>query len=237
MAYAIITGRSVKELLVDEPFTDAAGNQHPANWSDLYSPKEIKAIGIHLIEEPPVPAPGYVRTGLSLSVQDGKPVRRANDRLQPIEEAQRTSLSAADAEYRARIAAGFPAPMLGDGSETLQVRDAEDKANWLSVMTIAGAEVANGNGDRLYDHPISTTANLAYTLTNSEALLLMRGLFRWASEMRQAHADHKQAIRAARTRQAVDAVDLSAGWPPPPTLSDLPGADDIQDVIDASEET
>lgn len=214
MAYALINGGSVSELIQGRPFIDADGVSHPAEaltgqWSDA----ERAAIGVKAIVEPdPIPD-GKQLVSSSVVLVGTIPTRQQVLEDIPLADLKAARVVAAEAEYEARIAVGYPVT-LGGNAETLQLRpNTEDRTNWLGVLVGAQAASALGNGSADYPTKIRTTSNAGYTITNDAAVALMFQLLGWAGEMFGARSAIKDAIAAATDAEALAAIDVTAGYP------------------------
>lgn len=174
------------EPLAYGPFVDADGTSHPANALDIWSDEELQAVGVVRAVEPD-PPPTLEQ------------VKAARKRL-------------AEAEYAARMVVGFPVPSLGPG-ETLQLRNDTDATRWLGFKDSCNDAIAAGLGDQLCPQAIRTTANNDHLVTFSAGAQLMRDLRAWAGAMLANLWSLKDAIEAAEDAEAVEAVDLAAGWP------------------------
>ena len=117
-----------------------------------------------------------------------------------------------DAEYARRLAVGFPA-ILGGQPETLQVARDEDRTNWLTFKGLCDEGIASGLPDEEAPISIRTTANRNYAVTYSEGADLMRDMRTWAAAMMVNRWALKDAAHAATTAEALNAVDITQGWP------------------------
>ena len=82
------------------------------------------------------------------------------------------------AVYEAKLAWGFPVDFSEDGSDpqTLQLRTAEDKANWLTLKCAADEAVAAGLGAELATLPIRCTSNAMRQVTWASVAQIMIAL-------------------------------------------------------------
>lgn len=111
-------------------------------------------------------------------------------------------------EYAARMAVGFP---LGNG-DTLQVRDS-DKANWLTLKDVCDDAIAAGGGSQPCAMPPRTTNNGYVTGTYAETKALLQSLRSWAGAMMARLFQLKDAVDSAADEAALDAIDVTTGWP------------------------
>lgn len=128
--------------------------------------------------------------------------------LQPTLDARRTSRAAAVDDALARRLIRYPhdfgAP---HGVLHLQLRDAEDRTNWLVLRTSAGELVAAGLGDMLL--PLRTEENIVVTLPASEVALVMRQMAAWGAAL----LAHSWALKdAIRVSDDPESIDIEAGW-------------------------
>lgn len=143
---------------------------------------------------------------------DGVPTRVWAVEERSLEEARAIRRAQAEAHYDGLLAVGFPVPALGEG-ETLQLRNEHDRTNWLALKDSCNDAIAAGLGAELCPLPIRTTANVNHALTFADAAQLMRDLRAWGSAMMGALWAVKAQIDAAQTIEALEAIDLGAGYP------------------------
>ena len=118
------------------------------------------------------------------------------------------------AVYEAKLAWGFPVDFSEDGSDpqTLQLRTAEDKANWLTLMGAAEQALSAGLGDELATLPIRCTSNAMRLVTWRRAAEIMVALRAWGAAMMGRYWALKDAIEQAADAD-LGAIDIEAGWP------------------------
>lgn len=121
----------------------------------------------------------------------------------------------ADAAYQAYLNRGFAtADFAGQPqAETLQCRDETDRTNWLGLLLKAQAAVSAGQGDALCDPPIRCTSNRMYAVAYSEVVDRMFALLDQVGAAQAHWWDLKDAIRACPTREGLNDIDLTGGWP------------------------
>lgn len=128
------------------------------------------------------------------------------------------------AVLRADKAAGVNArrdALLSDGftpsdgplaGKTLQTRDADDKLNWVTSQAAYSAAVAAGQGDA----PVvkfRSADNTTIVVTISEGLAALLAMAAWGQSIMDRSWALKDAIAAAADQAALDAIDITAGWP------------------------
>lgn len=119
--------------------------------------------------------------------------------------------AALDAEFARRIEAGYPCAPSGV-AETLQMRDG-DKANWLTYKDACQDGIDAGLGDTVSGLPIRCTSNAMYGLTNNQGKALMQAARAWYAQAMGHHWQLGAAIGAAADDAALNAIDVTAGWP------------------------
>jgi hypothetical protein len=173
-------------LAYGQSFT-IADVQYPANVPDLWSRADLEALGL-VWTDPPEPSA-------------------------PTLEALRDQANAAvNAKREAVFAAGFLVSGGALDGQHLQLRNADDKANWLIVDKNARAAVAAGAGDAPLI-PIRTLENQTVTVTPNQALAVLAALESWGGAVMAHSWTLKDAITAAADEASLAAIDLDAGWP------------------------
>lgn len=117
-----------------------------------------------------------------------------------------------NAEYERRLNVGFPVT-LGGVDETMQVARDVDWRNWLVFLGICDEAVSAGVGDQPAGLPIRTTSNRNYVVTYEEGAGIVRNLRTWGAQAQANWWALKDAARAAKTAQALNAIDITEGWP------------------------
>lgn len=166
------------------PFT--AGDIHyPANVLDLWTQAELAEIGVTWVA-PPGPTLDEIKAGRSAAVT---------------------------AKREAVFAAGFsPAsgPLQG---HTLQVRNDQDKINWLTSATSYSAAVAGGHG-AVPGATFRTMANETVVTTFAEgAAIIVRDMAAWGQTIMARSWALKDQIDAAAEAAVLAAIDIEVGWP------------------------
>lgn len=132
----------------------------------------------------------------------------------PLTLAERKAALKADIEARAAqcFAAGFtPAtgPLAG---HTLQVRDNDDRTNWLTSQAAYAAAVAAGAG-ALPEAVFRTTANVTVTVTYQDGLEALLAMAAWGKQVMGNSWALKDAVDAAADDAELDLIDIATGWP------------------------
>lgn len=118
-----------------------------------------------------------------------------------------------EAELAERFAAGY-SPATGPlAGHTLQVRDIEDRTNWLTSQAAYAAAVHAGFGDVL-GADFRTAANRTVSLTFAEGLdVLVNGMAAWGRAlMARSWALKDWVADDARTAEELQAFDARAAW-------------------------
>lgn len=121
-------------------------------------------------------------------------------------------LAAVASEYGVRIAVGYPVTLEGV-EETLQCRNNEDRTNWLALLDACREAVADGHGAVPIQPPLRCTSNREYALTCADTIPLLKGVRAWAGDLLKNRWTLSDQIRAAETVEALDAIDITIGWP------------------------
>ena len=121
-------------------------------------------------------------------------------------------LESLEALYEAKLAWGFPVDFSEDGSDpqTLQLRTAEDKANWLTLKGAADEAVAAGLGAELATLPIRCTSNAMRQVTWASVAQIMIALRAWGAAMMGRYWSLKDAIANAADED-LGSIDIEAG--------------------------
>lgn len=129
-----------------------------------------------------------------------------------LDDARAIATEAVNARRDACFRAGFtPAsgPLAG---KTLQVRDVEDRTNWLTSQAAYAAAVAQGGG-ALQEATFRTESNETITVTYLEGLTALLAMAAWGKAIFGNSWALKDAIAAAADQAALDTIDIEAGWP------------------------
>ncbi len=170
-----------------EAFT-VAEVQYPANVLDLWPPADLEALGLVWTDPPEPPAP-------------------------TLEELRAQANAAVNAKREAVFAAGFPVSGGALDGQHLQLRNADDKANWLIVDKNARLAVAAGAGD-VPLIPIRTLENQTITVTPNQALAVLADLEAWGQAvLTRSWALKDQNDAATEAGDLVSPAELETGWP------------------------
>lgn len=112
-------------------------------------------------------------------------------------------------------AAGYLHDFGGEtGAHVLQTRP-DDRTNWLSLTARAQIAVGDGQGDDPFT-VLRTADNANVVVTAAGALDAMTGMYDHLAAIMRRGWELKDAISAAAAMEAVEAVDITAGWPATP---------------------
>lgn len=117
--------------------------------------------------------------------------------------------------YDAYLAGGFGTPAFADQPEpeTLQCRNELDRTNWLGLLLKAQAMTAAGQGDLPSEPPIRCTSNRMYAVPYTEVEVRMLDLLNRVGAAQGNWWRLKDAVRECPTRDDLNLIDLSEGWP------------------------
>ena len=162
--------------------------QYPANVLDLWPRADLEALGL-VWTDPPEPS------------------------AQTLEELRDQANAAVNAKREAVFAAGFPVSSGALDGQHLQLRNADDKANWLIVDKNARLAVAAGAGD-VPLIPIRTLENQTITVTPNQALAVLADLEAWGQAvLARSWALKDQNDAATEAGELVGPAELETGWP------------------------
>lgn len=94
----------------------------------------------------------------------------------------------------------------------LQTRDIEDRTNWLTSQAAYAAAVTGGFG-AAPGATFRTAANATVTLTFMQGMNVLLAMADWGKQIMGNSWALKDAIDAAEDGDALDAIDIGAGWP------------------------
>lgn len=131
----------------------------------------------------------------------------------PLDDLRTAFHAAVTAKREAVFAAGFT-PTAGPlAGHTLQVRNDQDKINWLTSATSYSAAVAGGHG-AMPGATFRTMANDTVVVTFAEgAEVIVQDMAAWGQAIMQRSWDLKDEIDAASDLDALEAIDIEVGWP------------------------
>jgi hypothetical protein len=120
-----------------------------------------------------------------------------------------------NAAYEDVLARGFAtATFAGQPeAETLQCRNEMDRTNWLGLVIKCQFAIQALAGGAPIDPPIRCTSNRMYAVTYDDALARMLVLLGQVGAAQANWWRLKDAVRAAQTGEALNALDLTQGWP------------------------
>lgn len=130
----------------------------------------------------------------------------------PLEDLKSEKQAALAAEYQSRVQSyphDFGAP---HGVLHLQLRGTDDQANWLTLQAKAMNLIAAGQGDAEV-LAIRTEENITVPVTANVAAQVMDALSSFGGATLAHKWALKDAINAAEDEQALEAIDIEAGWP------------------------
>lgn len=208
--FAIVVDNEAVELVRGVPFT-LDGLQYPGNLLDLWDPAQMAHIGVLPITENVVVPDGHFLVRKELTVVNGLPVEIGITQQIPLSRLKADKRLALMAKYTEIVDPGMPYEFDGV-NETLQVRSADDKVNWLILREECKDQIAAGNGSAQCLLPIRTTVNNEYAVTNTEGKLITDMIRAWFFGKLAALWALKNAIDAATSKAEVDAVNLEVGW-------------------------
>lgn len=174
-------------LAYGQSFT-VADVQYPANVLDLWPRADLEALGLVWTDSPEPPAP-------------------------TLEELRDQANAAVNAKREAVFATGFPVSGGALDGQHLQLRNADDKANWLIVDKNARLAVAAGAGD-VPLIPVRTLENQTITVTPNQALAVLADLEAWGQAvLARSWALKDQNDAATEAGELVGPAELETGWP------------------------
>lgn len=173
------------EALPRGPF-NVAGIKYPVSVLDLWSDAELAGVGVARVS--------HVQTLADWKIE---------------------KLNALALKINQITAAGYliPSAILGVSDVRLQCRDAIDRTNWIGLNKRADSKVRASLGAQPSALPMRDMANVNRPVTYQQALDITEGLLDWASAVMARGWQLKDAITAAQTQTALNAVDLNTGWP------------------------
>ena len=143
--------------------------------------------------------------------------------LSPTSPLRERRVGDADRAYGAYLARGFPTADFDDQPEpeTLQCRNELDRTNWIGLLIKAQAValIASEAEDpeavmsQPCDPPIPCTSNPMYRPSWSSVIARMYALLEQAAQAQANHWRLKDECRSVATRQALEAIDMTQGWP------------------------
>lgn len=117
--------------------------------------------------------------------------------------------------YDAVLAAGFATADF-DGQpepETLQCRNELDRTNWIGLILKCQFAMSQGGSDLPIDPPIRCTSNRMYAVSYAEAFGRMLALLQVVGDAQANWWRLKDLVASAESGEALNAIDLTEGWP------------------------
>ena len=194
---------------VSGAFTGNDGTQYPPNVLTLWSTEDLKAIHVHEIIEPTVPAgKRIVSTELQRKTGPARVERVATLEDIPLADLKASKKAQADALCGTKMSAGydhdFGAPY---GVKRLQTRES-DRPYWLALAQVSAVMVMAGQGASSAG-AIRAEDNVNVPVTAQQALDAMLGMQTHLGVILAALWSIKDTIIAATDAAEVAAVDLS----------------------------
>lgn len=186
--------------------------QYNAEWVRGADDEQRASLGFVPVVEVPQPE-GVIVTGRGLEDFDGQPRRKWFVKEFTLDELKAAKKAQAERMIAVKMSGGFPCT-LGGNEERLQLRNETDRTNWLTFHSVCRDAMLAGAGDSVSLQPIRTQDNRNYSVTYAEGAALMADLRTWAGAIMAVAWGLKDAIAAAETKAAVEAVDIEgAPWP------------------------
>lgn len=135
--------------------------------------------------------------------------------LEPVtlDEKRAAKNAAVNAKREGVFEAGYPVASGPLAGQHLQLRSADDKANWLIAEKNARAAIAAGAGD-VAMIPTRTLENNTVVLTPNQTVAVLAGLETWGVQvMGRSWVLKDQNDAATDADGLVDEATLAAGWP------------------------
>lgn len=96
--------------------------------------------------------------------------------------------------------------------KTLQVRSIEDRTNWLTSQAAYGAAVAAGAG-AVEEAAFRTADNETIVMSYADGFAALLAMAAWGKSVMGNSWTLKDAVADAGDNEALDLIDLEAGWP------------------------
>lgn len=124
----------------------------------------------------------------------------------------KAALKAAVRTHQASMFDGGWAHDFGEaGVHTLDLRDADDKANWTLLLFKVTGMVGAGAG--AFPVTLRTAANETISISAAETQAVMGAFLQWGESMLAAKWALDNQIDDAASHAALDAIDVTVGWP------------------------
>ena len=196
---------SITQLRIDHPDT---------SFGEAISGEALAGFGVH----PVVPAdpPTVSLIGRSVHADpllvEGEWVQQWAIEALSIEDAKTVLKAAIEQRRDHAFRAGFT-PSTGPlAGKTLQVRDNDDRTNWLTSQASYSAAVVAGQGATM-GAEFRTASNETITCTYLQGLQTLLAMAAWGKAIMGNSWVLKDAAVAATDLAVVAAIDVAAGWP------------------------
>jgi hypothetical protein len=117
---------------------------------------------------------------------------------------------AVKARFAAVLLGGFSYDFAGT-THRLDMRDANDQANWLTLRDDCRDLIAAGSGAQTVH--IRSADNVTFAVTAQEAFDFTAAMRAWGKAAYARKWALEAEIEAAQSEAALNAIDLAAGWP------------------------
>jgi hypothetical protein len=161
-------------------------------------------------EEAAAPTPAWSERVVEIAPVNG--VQQWAIETRPLPDLKAAKAAAVNAMREEAFVTGFPIPTGPAAGQHMQLRNADDKANWLIAERGAKKAISLGAGEAPIV-PLRSTENITTLVTPNLMLGLLDGLDAWGRAVTKHSWDLKDAIEAAATVAELGAVDITAGWP------------------------
>ncbi|MBD3762475.1 hypothetical protein [Rhizorhabdus sp.] len=194
---------SVASLRADNPETSFAMEMPDERLADfgvfpvLETERPAAAVGYALVEGTPEASVGGWRQTWSLIERD---LAEVKDELRAMLTRQRDTI----------LQGGWTHDFGVAGVHTLDLRHADDKANWTLLLIKTQGMIAAGGGGAMIT--IRTAANASINVTATEANAAMVAFLGWGEAV-LAHKWNLDEEIAEADLAALGAIDVEAGWP------------------------
>ena len=170
---------------------------------------ELDAGATPVVEDNELPPIGtFTLTGSRLYDVDGTPHVSWNWVMWDRDQAVSFKIEQLETAYETTLEAGY-ACTLSATSERLQMRGADDKANWLIYKDACQDGIDAGFGASTNPQPVRTMANRSHWLSNDAGKALMIGLRAWGGGLMYLRGQRADAIAAATDQPTLDAINIT----------------------------
>ena len=134
-----------------------------------------------------------------------------NDWVEDIATTRRNKRMGVDALRDEKLAAGVPYTFPGDNTGTVQTRDLTDHRNIQANASAAQMYLLNSQPTA--EMQFRDMEDVVHTLTATEMIQMCSYVMGYGQAIYSASWAHKEAIDALTTVEAVEAYDVTTGWP------------------------